>query len=126
MPDLDVNIHAPARLKLMTTLTAVSEAEFAVLRDSLQVSDSVLSKHLAALVSIHYIKTRKGVRLGRRTTWISLTTTGRTALATHVEALRELIAGVPSRPRSRPDSQSTGAANGQPESTVTDSRPCQG
>ena len=43
MPELDVSIQPPARLRLMTTLTAVSEAEFATLRDTLQVSDSVLS-----------------------------------------------------------------------------------
>ena len=36
-------------LKLVTILTAVSEAEFAEVRDRLEVSDSVLSKHLSAL-----------------------------------------------------------------------------
>ena len=46
MTDLDPHLQAPARLKLVTMLTAVSEAEFAVLRDRLEVSDSVLSKHL--------------------------------------------------------------------------------
>ncbi|WP_207218922.1 transcriptional regulator [Pengzhenrongella frigida] len=78
----------------MTTLTAVSEVEFSTLRDNLNVSDSVLSKHLAALAEIHYINSRKGVHLGRRTTWISLTSTGGKALSEHVAVLRELIAGV--------------------------------
>ena len=94
MPELDVSIQPPVRLRLMTTLTAVSEAEFATLRDTLQVSDSVLSKHVAALVAIGYVNSRKGIHAGRRTTWISLTAAGRTALSTHVAALRELIAGV--------------------------------
>ena len=94
MPELDVSIQPPARLRLMTTLTAVSEAEFATLRDTLQVSDSVLSKHVAALVAIGYVNSRKGIHAGRRTTWISLTAAGRRALSTHVAALRELIAGV--------------------------------
>ena len=44
MTGLDPGLQAPARLKLMTMLTAVSEAEFSTLRDSLDVSDSVLSK----------------------------------------------------------------------------------
>jgi DNA-binding MarR family transcriptional regulator len=92
--ELDSMIHSPARLKLMTMLTAVSEAEFSTLRDSLGVSDSVLSKHVAALVTARYVKSRKGVRQGRRTTWISLTATGRKALSAHVAALRELIAHV--------------------------------
>ena len=94
MPELDVSIQPPARLRLMTTLTAVSEAEFATLRDTLQVSDSVLSKHVSALAAIGYVNSRKGIHAGRRTTWISLTAAGRTALSTHVAALRELIAGV--------------------------------
>ena len=48
----------------MTTLTAVSEAEFATVRDALEVSDSVLSKHLAALEEAGYVKRRKGVHRG--------------------------------------------------------------
>lgn len=94
MADLDPHLVAPARLKLMTMLTAVSEAEFATLRETLEVSDSVLSKHVAALAKVGYVKSRKGVHLGRRTTWIALTGRGRKALSRHVALLRELIAGV--------------------------------
>jgi DNA-binding MarR family transcriptional regulator len=94
MTGLDPGIQAPARLRLMTMLTAVSEAEFSTLRDSLDVSDSVLSKHVAALAGVDYVKSRKGVHVGHRTTWISLTTKGRKALSAHVAVLRELIAGV--------------------------------
>jgi DNA-binding MarR family transcriptional regulator len=94
MPDLDPILQPPARLKLMAMLTAVSEAEFATLRDNLAVSDSVLSKHMSALASEDYVRSRKGVHAGRRTTWISMTPAGRTALRSHVTALRELIAGV--------------------------------
>lgn len=94
MSALDANIHAPARLRMMTMLTAVTEAEFMTVRDSLQVSDSVLSKHVGALASLGYVRSRKGVHGGRRTTWISLTAPGRVALSAHVAALREVIAGV--------------------------------
>jgi DNA-binding MarR family transcriptional regulator len=91
---LDPLIVAPARLTLMTMLTAVSEAEFSVLRERLDVSDSVLSKHIATLAKAGYVKSRKGAHLGRRTTWISLTAPGRRALSAHVAFLRDLIAGV--------------------------------
>jgi DNA-binding MarR family transcriptional regulator len=94
MGELDAQILAPARLKLMTMLTAVSEAEFSTLRDHLVVSDSVLSKHIAALARAGYVRSRKGVQLGRRTTWIGLTAEGRHALSAHVAELRALIAGV--------------------------------
>jgi DNA-binding MarR family transcriptional regulator len=92
--ELDEHVVAPARLKLMTALTAVSEAEFAALREALDVSDSVLSKHLGALEDAGYLRRHKGVRRGRRTTWISLTARGRTALSEHVAALRALIDGI--------------------------------
>ena len=75
-------------------LTAVSEAEFATVRAELDVSDSVLSKHLKALGDLGYVRTRKGVHRGRRTTWISLTAPGRRALRDHVAALRAIIAGI--------------------------------
>jgi DNA-binding MarR family transcriptional regulator len=94
MAELDEQVVAPARLKLMTTLTAVSEAEFATIRDALGVSDSVLSKHLGALEEVDYVRRRKGVHRGRRTTWISLTPRGRKALSAHVSALRALIDGI--------------------------------
>jgi DNA-binding MarR family transcriptional regulator len=94
MAELDEHVLAPARLKLMSMLTAVSEAEFATMRDALDVSDSVLSKHLGALEEVGYLRRRKGVLRGRRTTWISLTATGRKAISAHVAALRALIDGI--------------------------------
>ena len=75
----------------MTTLSAVSEAEFATLRAALEVSDSVLSKHLSALAEAGYVRIRKGTLAGRRTTWVALTAKGRRALREHVAALRRLI-----------------------------------
>jgi len=95
MSGLDQLIHAPVRLTLMTLLASVSEAEFVTLRDRLDVSDSVLSKHLSALVDAGYVSVRKAVHQGRRTTWVSLTRSGRTALRRHVAALRALIDDVP-------------------------------
>jgi DNA-binding MarR family transcriptional regulator len=94
MAELDEHVLAPARLKLMSMLTAVSQAEFATIRDALDVSDSVLSKHLGALEEVGYLRRRKGVLRGRRTTWISLTAKGRRALSAHVAALRALIDGI--------------------------------
>ena len=91
MGGLDPLMHAPTRLQLVTTLAAVSEAEFATLRTVLDVSDSVLSKHVSALVAAGYLRSRKGLHAGRRTTWVGLTDDGRQALREHVAALRRLI-----------------------------------
>lgn len=94
MSALDPHIHPPARLQLVTLLTAVTEAEFSTLREALGVSDSVLSKHVSALAAVGYVRSRKGTHAGRRTTWIGLTSQGRDALREHVAALRELIRAV--------------------------------
>jgi DNA-binding IscR family transcriptional regulator len=69
MAELDPLIHAPARLQLVTTLSAASE--FATLRAVLEVSDSVLSTPVSALADAGYVRSRKGVPAGRRTTWFS-------------------------------------------------------
>lgn len=94
MIGLDPLIHSPTRLELVTTLSAVSEAEFATVREVLQVSDSVLSKHVSALVDAGYLRSRKSSHAGRRTTWVGLTKAGRQALRDHVTAVRRLIDAV--------------------------------
>jgi len=94
MTELDRHLQPPARLRLMTMLASASEVEFAVVRDGLEVSDSVLSKHVSVLVEAGYVRSRKGSHGGRRTTWVSATTKGRAVLSEHVAALRAIIAGV--------------------------------
>ncbi len=64
MGGLDPLIHSPTRLQLVTTLSAVSEAEFATLRTALEVSDSVLSKHISALTDAGYLHSRKSPTRG--------------------------------------------------------------
>ena len=92
--ELDRHLQAPARLRLMTMLAAATEVEFATLRDGLEVSDSVLSKHVSALADVRYVRSRKGVHAGRRTTWIAATAKGRRVLRSHVAALRAIIDAV--------------------------------
>ncbi|MFT4034921.1 MAG: transcriptional regulator [Patulibacter sp.] len=90
-PALDPVIHAPLRLQVMSMLTVADAIEFARLRDTLKVSDSVLSKHLAALADAGYVEHRKLLGGGRRTTWLALTPDGRRAWQAHTDALRALI-----------------------------------
>ncbi|MCU1418055.1 MAG: ArsR family transcriptional regulator [Schumannella sp.] len=44
---LDEVMHHPVRFSIVATLAAADEAEFAFVRDAVQVSDSVLSKQVA-------------------------------------------------------------------------------
>ena len=89
-PGFDPVIHAPARLQIMAVLAGVQDAEFALLRDTVQVSDSVLSKHLSQLAEAGYIRLRKAALDGRQRTWASLTREGRRAFTAHVKALQAL------------------------------------
>jgi DNA-binding MarR family transcriptional regulator len=88
----DPVIHAPARLQIMAVLAGVQDAEFSLLRQTVQVSDSVLSKHLSQLAEAGYVNLRKAALSGRQRTWASLTRDGRRAFAAHVKALQALVA----------------------------------
>lgn len=86
----DSVIHPPARLRIMAVLAGVSEAEFALLRDTTEVSDSVLSKHLSALVDAGYVTLRKAAVNGRQRTWAMRTRAGAKAFKAHVAALTRM------------------------------------
>ena len=90
---LDMVLHAPARLQIAAVLGRVTDMEFAVLRDVVGVSDSVLSKHLAALAEAGYVALRKAAQDGRQRTWASLSAAGRKAFVAHLAALQDLAAG---------------------------------
>lgn len=89
---LDPLIHPRTRLQLMALLVGVTDLEFATVRDLLEVSDSVLSKHLSTLTEAGYVKLRKAAVDGRQRTWIAVTGSGRTVFREHVQALQALVA----------------------------------
>ncbi|WP_235522830.1 transcriptional regulator [Novosphingobium sp. Leaf2] len=89
---IDMVLHPPARLQVAAVLARTSKAEFARLREITQVSDSVLSKHLSALVDAGYVKLTKGALDGRQRTWATFTAAGHKAFAAHVRALQAIVA----------------------------------
>ena len=91
-PAIDPVLHPPARLQIAATLSRVDDIEFATLRDIVEVSDSVLSKHLSALADAGYVKVTKAKSEGRQRTWAAFTSQGRKAFARHMDALRALVA----------------------------------
>lgn len=95
---IDPVIHAPIRLQICALLSPLLQAEFQVLRDELQVSDSVLSKHIKQLEDAGYVKQYKGPMNGRQRTWVMLTGKGRKAFDTHIEALQEIAALAKTKP----------------------------
>ncbi|PRX98800.1 transcriptional regulator [Allonocardiopsis opalescens] len=87
----DATIHAPNRLRVCALLDAVSEAEFGTVQQQLEVSASVLSKHVGVLADAGYVAQRHAVRDTRRRVWLSLTAEGRRAYRAHVAALRAIV-----------------------------------
>ncbi|GHF34020.1 hypothetical protein GCM10010218_13960 [Streptomyces mashuensis] len=83
-------LGSPVRLSVVAALAAADRAEFGYVRDLVEVSDSVLSKQVAALEEAGWVTVEKG-RVGRRPrTWLALTGEGRAAYGRHLDALRDI------------------------------------
>lgn len=93
VPPLDETLHSPHRLRICALLGEVDRAEFGLIRDTLEVADSVLSKHLKVLVEAGYVTLLKAParRGGRPRTWVRLTRAGSEALRDHLRALQQMV-----------------------------------
>lgn len=80
----------PVRFSLVAALNATESAEFATIRDQLQVSDSVLSRQASQLEELGIVAIKKGYVGKRPRTWLSLTRDGRTQWESHLAALRAI------------------------------------
>ena len=89
-PQFDGVIHPSPRLQICGLLAAVDSMEFAAVRDTVGVSDSVLSKHVKQLEEAGYVKVGKATIASRQRTSLSLTKPGRAAFAAHVAELRRI------------------------------------
>jgi hypothetical protein len=92
---LDPVIYSPIRLSIVACLAAVERAEFGFVRDTVEVSDSVLSKQVSNLEHAHYVKVKKGYVGKFPRTWLSITTTGRRAFDAHLTALAAIAGTTP-------------------------------
>ncbi|RSS70746.1 transcriptional regulator [Streptomyces sp. WAC06614] len=88
--DLDPLLNAPVRLSVIAALAPLDKAEFGFVRDLVEVSDSVLSKQVAALEEAGYVEVHKGRVARRPRTWLATTAEGRAAYQRHLAALRAI------------------------------------
>jgi DNA-binding MarR family transcriptional regulator len=89
---LDDTVHQRVRLGILAVLSEARRADFAYLRDALDLTDGNLSRHIAVLEQAGLVTVEKGFEGKRPRTWVEATRAGRRALAAEVKALRELIA----------------------------------
>jgi DNA-binding MarR family transcriptional regulator len=92
VPEFDELIHAPTRLSIVALLAAAEWADFTFVRDSLDLSDSALSKQIATLEQAGYVTVRKTGAGRSRRTHLRLSPHGRQAFRAHAAALQQIIA----------------------------------
>ncbi|NBE98074.1 transcriptional regulator [Nonomuraea sp. KC401] len=90
---LDEIIHAPVRLSIVAMLAAAETVEFRYLRDTIEVSDSLLSTHIDTLERAGYVRVEKGFVGKRPRTWLVLTDEGRNAFQQYTSTLRRITEG---------------------------------
>lgn len=94
-PGFSELIHAPTRLSLMSLLSATRWIEFGRLRESLQLTDSALSKQITTLEQAGFVVVhRDGIGRGKRM-HLRLAPEGRDAFDAHVDALRAIVDRTP-------------------------------
>ncbi len=94
MADLDPLIHAPARLRIVTTLAALTPGDrltFPRLRELLDMTAGNLSTHLTKLEEAGYVNVDKEFNRRTPVTLVSLSNAGRRAFLGYRDALRALL-----------------------------------
>ena len=95
---LDDTVHQRVRLGILAVLDETRRADFAYLRDNLELTDGNLSRHLQVLEDAGYVKVAKTFEGKRPRSWVSATKEGRAAFADEVAALRALLRRVDGPP----------------------------
>jgi len=95
--ELDPVIHAPARLRIVVTLSTLAAGDdlsFTRLQDLIGLTPGNLITHLRKLEEAGYVTTVRSGRGVTARTAVALTAQGRAALDRYTSALRQLLNGV--------------------------------
>lgn len=94
MEQPDPMIHQPVRLKILSALRVLPEAEmldFVRLKQIVQATDGNLGAHISTLESAHYIQVEKSFAGRKPCTRIRISAAGRRAFEDYVAFLKALI-----------------------------------
>ncbi|MBZ0289094.1 MAG: transcriptional regulator [Anaerolineae bacterium] len=90
LADLDRLIHEPARLAIMTALSACQQADFLFLQNLTGLTKGNLSTHLTRLEEAKLIEVDKQFVGKKPVTLVSLSPTGRASIDRYWERMQEL------------------------------------
>jgi DNA-binding MarR family transcriptional regulator len=96
---LDELVHQRVRLGILAVLTESTRADFTFLRDTLDLTDGNLARHLQTLESAGLVELEKTFEGRRPRTWVRATDAGRSAFAREIATLQALIRRVRSDDR---------------------------
>ena len=78
-------------MAIMSLLAASPQLSFTELRDTLQMTDGNVTAHARTLHEAGYIAVTKAFQGGRQVTSYSLTAEGRTAFASYINLLEQIV-----------------------------------
>ncbi|MGI8697790.1 MAG: winged helix-turn-helix domain-containing protein [Mycobacteriales bacterium] len=96
---LDEVVHQRVRLGILAVLAEARRADFTFLRNSLELSDGNLSRHLQVLEAAGYVSIAKEFEGRRPRTWVQATPAGRQAFYGELAALQALLDRISSQRR---------------------------
>jgi DNA-binding MarR family transcriptional regulator len=91
---LDNMVHQRVRLGILTVLTEAERADFAYLRETLELTDGNLSSNIQTLEQAGLVAVEKTFEGRRPRTWVRATPAGRKALADEIAVLEGIVARV--------------------------------
>jgi DNA-binding MarR family transcriptional regulator len=91
---LDNIVHQRVRLGILTVLTEAERADFAYLRETLELTDGNLSSNIQTLEQAGLVAVEKTFEGRRPRTWVRATPAGRKALADEIAVLEAIVARV--------------------------------
>lgn len=95
---LDESIHQSTRLRIMTMLVSVPEADrltYGFIKETLDLTGGNLTTHLRKLEDADYLVVTKESVESRPRTWVQATTTGRRAFVEYLTNLERVLTWSP-------------------------------
>lgn len=89
--NIDLLIHAPVRLAVMSVLAGVEEADFTYLKQAVETTDGNLSRHLEKLEQAGYVDIKKTYAGKKPRTVCMITRKGYDVFTAYLENLQHII-----------------------------------